>query len=78
LGLNTPICDNLAEFAQKSHTSCRSLDKDAAPVEWILFTAHQIKLSETIECSRDRWLRYMEVSSQTADCLRVTFQIRRQ
>jgi hypothetical protein len=65
----------LAEFAQKLHTGFGSLDEDAAPIEWILFPAHQIKLGETIECARDHWLRYMELSSQTAHCLRVAFPI---
>jgi hypothetical protein len=34
------IGNDLAEFVQKSYTSRRLLDEDAASIKWILFPAH--------------------------------------
>ena len=74
-GIFPSVRQYFLEIAQEARAGSGALDEDAAPIQWVRLSTHQIELGETIERTSDRWLRHVEFGSQPANRLRFSLQV---
>jgi hypothetical protein len=75
VSLSVGIGEYLLEVAKERRTWDGALDQDAAPIQRVLLSTHKVEFGEAIQCTSDRWFRYVELGSQPANRLRLALQI---